>query len=268
MTKFGNITSLGHNLDSDGSCELSGTGDLSSTDPLLGPLQDNGGPTFTHALLPGSPAIDAADDTAAPATDQRGIRRPQGRAGDIGAYEFKPPAFTVNSAGDGKDDDFGDGACDDGTGNCTLRAAIEQANASPGPDVIAFNIPGAGPHTIRPGSALPTITAPVIIDGYTQPGAIPNTNGPGLGSNATLMIELNGTSAGFGADGLSITGGSSIVRGLVINRFRRGIWLPSDNNLVQGSFMGTDVTGTIDRGNSNSGVYIGAASGNVVGGGQ
>lgn len=81
------LSSQGHNLDSDGTCGLSGPGDLSNTDPLLGPLQDNGGPTFTHALLPGSPAIDAGDDTAAPATDQRGIARPQGAASDIGAYE-------------------------------------------------------------------------------------------------------------------------------------------------------------------------------------
>ena len=55
--------------------------------PKLGPLQDNGGPTFTHALLPGSPAIDAGNDAKAPATDQRGVRRPQGAASDIGSFE-------------------------------------------------------------------------------------------------------------------------------------------------------------------------------------
>jgi hypothetical protein len=55
---------------------------------MLGPLADNGGPTQTHALLPGSPAIDAGDNTACPATDQRGVTRPLGAACDIGAYEF------------------------------------------------------------------------------------------------------------------------------------------------------------------------------------
>ena len=55
--------------------------------PLLGPLADNGGPTQTHALLAGSPAIDAGDDTAAPATDQRGVARPQGARSDIGSVE-------------------------------------------------------------------------------------------------------------------------------------------------------------------------------------
>ncbi len=48
----------------------------------------------------------------------------------------------------------------------------------------------SGPHTIQPISTLPTITDPVVIDGYTQPGASPNTDGPGLGLNTVLEIEL------------------------------------------------------------------------------
>jgi hypothetical protein len=83
----GVIISLGHNLDSENTCQFNQTTDLINTDPLLGPLQDNGGPTFTHALLEGSPAIDAGDNNGAPATDQRGITRPQGIYVDIGAYE-------------------------------------------------------------------------------------------------------------------------------------------------------------------------------------
>ncbi|HXF86351.1 MAG TPA: choice-of-anchor Q domain-containing protein [Anaerolineales bacterium] len=63
-----------------------GTGNLDA-DPLLGPLADNGGFTQTMALLPGSPAIDAGDDTNCPATDQRGVTRPQGSHCDMGAYE-------------------------------------------------------------------------------------------------------------------------------------------------------------------------------------
>ncbi len=83
----GFLNSLGHNLDSGNTCGFSAVGDLVNTDPLLGPLQNNGGPTPTRALLTGSPAIDQGDNTSCPATDQRGIPRPQGVACDIGAYE-------------------------------------------------------------------------------------------------------------------------------------------------------------------------------------
>jgi hypothetical protein len=60
----------------------------SFTDPKLGPLADNGGPTLTMSLLPGSPAIDAGNTSLAPATDQRGFPRPAGLAADIGAFEY------------------------------------------------------------------------------------------------------------------------------------------------------------------------------------
>jgi len=63
-------------------------GNNSFPDPKLGSLADNGGPTLTVALLPGSPAIDAGDTAAAPPTDQRGVPRPFGAASDIGAYEY------------------------------------------------------------------------------------------------------------------------------------------------------------------------------------
>ena len=93
----GTFTSLGHNLDSDGTCGLGATGDISNTGPLIGLLQDNFGPTFTHALLAGSPAIDAGDSAACPATDQRGYVRPRGAACDIGAFELQVGAVTVPS---------------------------------------------------------------------------------------------------------------------------------------------------------------------------
>ena len=84
----GTFTSNGNNLASDATCRLTQPSDLSATDPLLGPLAYNGGSTLTHALLPGSPAIDAGSDTGL-ATDQRGVLRPQGDGYDIGAYEVK-----------------------------------------------------------------------------------------------------------------------------------------------------------------------------------
>ncbi|HEY3188624.1 MAG TPA: choice-of-anchor Q domain-containing protein, partial [Solirubrobacteraceae bacterium] len=81
------IESTGNNLDSDDSCFLSAEGDLSGRDPLLAPLADNGGPTETQALLPGSPAIDAGAADGCPQHDQRGTARPQGAGCDIGAFE-------------------------------------------------------------------------------------------------------------------------------------------------------------------------------------
>ncbi len=92
-------TSQGHNLSSaaaDTSCNLTQSTDLTNTDPQLGALANNGGPTETHALLPGSPAIDAGDTNLT--TDQRGEPRPAGAADDIGAYEEQNPlAITLAS---------------------------------------------------------------------------------------------------------------------------------------------------------------------------
>jgi hypothetical protein len=96
----GNFTSNGHNLigNDSGSTGFTAKGDQVGTannliDPRLGALADNGGPTRTHALLAGSPAIDHGDNSAAPATDQRGVARPRDGDGngsrivDIGAFE-------------------------------------------------------------------------------------------------------------------------------------------------------------------------------------
>jgi beta-glucanase (GH16 family) len=80
------LTSGGNNLVQDGSCSPVAS-DLINADAQIGSLANNGGPTLTHALSPGSPAIDAADDAVCPATDQRGVTRPQGARCDIGAYE-------------------------------------------------------------------------------------------------------------------------------------------------------------------------------------
>ena len=169
-------------------------------------------------------------------------------------------------------------------GNCTLREAIIAANtdtavdncpAGSGADTIAFNIPGTGPHTIQPASALPTITDPVTIDGYTQPGASPNTNGPGLGLNTVLIIELDGSNAVSGANGLHITAGNSTVRGLVIIRFviqpgavvGSGIVLGGNgDNVIEGNFIGTDFIGTTAFGNAAVGVLILFSPNNTIGG--
>ncbi|GIK54765.1 MAG: hypothetical protein HND44_04905 [Chloroflexi bacterium] len=78
----GSWTSLGHNLSDDSYCSFTSTGDLQNTPASLAPLGDYGGPTETHALLPGSAAIDSGDNAPCPTTDQRGIPRPFDGDGD------------------------------------------------------------------------------------------------------------------------------------------------------------------------------------------
>ena len=137
---------------------------------------------------------------------------------------------------------------DGGAGS--LRSAITQSNSTPGKEKIVFNIPTSDPgfiggvFRIRPNSVLPTVANPVIIDGYTQPGASPNTLA--VGNGAVLLIELNGINVIQLSNtyGLLITAGNSTVRGLVINRFRHpnpnvndgsGIILQTGNgNVVEG----------------------------------
>jgi predicted outer membrane repeat protein len=89
------ITSLGNNIISDGSCFAGLPSDQKNTDPLLGPLADNGGPTLTFVPQAGSPAINTGSNTGCPATDQRGASRPFGPACDVGAVEYgaNPPSL-------------------------------------------------------------------------------------------------------------------------------------------------------------------------------
>jgi hypothetical protein len=174
--------------------------------------------------------------------------------------------FTVERTVDTPDVNVGDGDCDvtlAATGfQCTLRAAIQEANATPEADLIRFAIldGGTGVQTIEVGKAgfgaLPDITHPVTIDGYTQPGASPNTLA--VGDNAVLKIELNGSNV-QGAEGLDLENNSraSVVKGLVINRFgSSGIFVSTSATVIEGNFIGTDPSGTQDLGNGSHGIEI------------
>jgi Calx-beta domain-containing protein/exosortase sorting signal-containing protein len=133
-------------------------------------------------------------------------------------------------------------------------------------DVINFAIPGAGVHTIALASALPAVIKPVEIDGYTQAGSSVNTNGTSAGSNAVLVIELDMANASLGP-GLTLAGGASVVRGLVVNRaFGVAIALTSDGNFVTGNFIGTNPAGTAGGpGNTGDGIFVNGAN-NTIGG--
>ena len=174
--------------------------------------------------------------------------------------------FTVNSIQD-TGDTTPDGTCD----TCTLREAIQEANANnndPTVDVINFDIPGVGLHTITPGLLLPDITERVTINGYSQPGATANTLK--VGNDAALKIELDGASipAGGGPldSGLKIKAANSTVKGLVISNWENCVFLDTGTtgNQVIGNFIGTDVSGTHP---GNTGVTIQAgADDNIIGG--
>ena len=190
---------------------------------------------------------------------------------------FSEPAeaatFTVNRTGDASDRNINNSVCDVSPtrGNqCTLRAAIQEANDTPGPDVIRFNIGSTSSvKTISPASPLPIITEDVTIDGYTQRGARANTLAEG--NNAVLKVQLNGTNAGD-ANGLMITASNSTIKGLVINRFEaHGVLIfkslsGSVFNKVEGNFIGTNADGTADLGNGVAGVSVGGVSDNTIGG--
>ncbi len=154
------------------------------------------------------------------------------------------------------------------SGPGSLRQAILDANANPGLDTITFDIPGTGVQTISPTSPLPSITDPVVIDGYTQPGASQNTNGPGLGDNAVLLIDLDGSRVGQVVGGLRIDAGASTVRGLAITGFGFGasgsafltgaILLHNQGgNVIEGNFLGTDATGKTAAGNLRGVMVLG-----------
>jgi len=123
-------------------------------------------------------------------------------------------------------------------------------------------------QTIAPASPLPEITGTVTIDGYSQPGASANTLS--TGSDAVLKIQLSPAGVGSGQSGLTITGAGSTVKGLAINRWSGSGVLIRDpgatNNKIEGNYIGTDASGSTALGNSQYGVYIDDADGNVVGG--
>ena len=177
-------------------------------------------------------------------------------------------ALTVNGAGDAPDADPGDGVCDTGTGTCTLRAAIQTSNAVAGADMVAFDLVGAGPHTITPATPLPSITDTITIDGYTQPGSLRNTLA--VGNNADLRIVVSGSTAG-GVAGLDLSGSTgSRVSGLVVNGFSDGFSSGSGivagpQSLIDGNFIGTDVTGAVSQPNFH-GVSLPSVDNVAVGG--
>jgi hypothetical protein len=243
------------------------------------PVTDGGGryqlyaDPGTYTLTPDPPSHSAAtfEAVGCPGTAKAGA------CADVGlvpganlSIDFKTASLVVNSTAVDADPQasLDQRICDttpsQATATCTLPAAIDVANKLGGGS-ITFKIPGGGVPRIVVSKDLANISAPIVIDGTTQPG--------------TSMVELSGAGA---QTGLIIAGGSSTVRGLVINGFCRqlrisGFTSSGENpaaggNVVQGDLLGTDPSGTQARPAHGAcdpgaaGLVIDTSSGNLIGG--
>ena len=167
------------------------------------------------------------------------------------------------------------------TGPGSLGQAIVKANAQPGADRIHFNIPGPGVHKINVGqTALPEVTDTVMIDGYTEPGASPNTLT--VGNDAVILIQIDGgNDAELKRDGIVLMAPGCVIRGLSITGFvgttqkpcepcapvlvgGHAIRLKRVNTTVAGNFIGVLPNGNTMRGNTK-GVLV-EKNGNTIGG--
>ncbi|HLA62878.1 MAG TPA: hypothetical protein VK610_00505, partial [Rhodothermales bacterium] len=170
-----------------------------------------------------------------------------------------PPAddqLVVNDTRDLADPDVDDDRCDvDPVAidrQCTLRAAIETANAREGRDSVAVNIEGAGVHTIALATPLPAVEEPIVLDARTQPGYV-----------STPLVAISGTLP----TALLLSGGESTVRGFAIGGFSAaGISItgPGENR-VEACHLGVDPAGTAALPNA-VGVLVTDSPDNVIGG--
>ncbi|MEN9564194.1 MAG: hypothetical protein RIR73_2438, partial [Chloroflexota bacterium] len=164
-------------------------GNIIGSDPSLGSLADNGGPTQTHALLTSSPALSTGTNTGCPSTDQRGLPRPQLLVCDIGAVESNTQqnsTLVVNTA-----EDSNDGFCDAfvaGITDCTLREAINYANNTAGPWTITF----AADYTITLNDQLATIGM-IIINGNGVSNTIIQANAAPETANRRVFLVNSGS---------------------------------------------------------------------------
>ena len=189
---------------------------------------NNGGVSATSQCLPVGVLLDTAQNLFVSDLNNHRV------------LEYDAPVdFIVNSS-----NDVDDTVCD--ATHCSLREAINAANTAPGFNAIEFSI-GSGLVTIAPASGLPAISGVVNLDGASQPGYA------GLGP----IVEIRGDLAGGGVDGITVSAGSSLLRGLVVNRFTgNGIKLTAaGGNTVVTSGAGRDLTLAVQP-NGGDGVFI------------
>ncbi len=196
----GTFASMGFNLESTNTCHLGAAGDVVNTEPGLGPLQDNGGPTPTQALPAGSPAVDAGSCTDLGGntltTDQRGVARPQPAGGkcDIGAYELVPAAAAAPGAVPGTP-----------TATSSTVAAFS-GSVNPHGQVTTVFFQYGIDSRYRPGGGTAVIydqsTPPQTLPGDSATHAV-SASASGLVPNARYHVRLvarNATGTTFGPD--------------------------------------------------------------------
>lgn len=217
-----------------------------SADPKLAPLFDYGAAIPTHALLEGSPLIDAGFSGTCLGTDARGVARVAASC-DIGAYE-RVINYTVNSAADFPDANLGNGVCATSNGLCTLRAAIGEAAAN------------FGPRTIRVPNGIYTLSGvddqgAMFTVGSGQPRSVTvlgNIDAPGA-----VEFRISGTGSAFALLGPI---GSTNVTNSIPALALMGVSITGANNF----FPGDDVGGAIRVRAGNLLVYRSIMSNNEV----
>ena len=172
--------------------------------------------------------------------------------------------IVVNLEGDADDVDLLDETCDIDAAQpgpqCTLRAAIEEAENQPGANTILFNIPGGGVHTLIPGSVYPVLNQPVSIDATSQPGYV---------DRPLIVIDGSGVPNAYG---LSLRGGSSTVKGLSIVNFKEQIGITGSGggsqNRIGANYIGVRPDGSL--GNMTRQQFgitlVGGSTNNQIGG--
>lgn len=251
-TCTGTVTSLGKNVIT-ANCATGNATDLTTVpgDPKFGALAQNGGFTKSIALLAGNVAIDAANPASCPATDQRNTARPQDgnkdtvAVCDIGAFEVTgTDIFPVNSALDEADVNPGDGICSSASGACTLRAAIQEANAFPGLNTVTLP---AGTFTLTGGS-LP------VTDTMTLTGAGAASSIIEMPSGSAAARRVFQTSATVSIGNVTIRNGNAVNSGSVNETICN-----SDGGAIQvasGSLTLTDAVLSGNRGTYGSALCV------------
>jgi hypothetical protein len=145
------------------------------------------------------------------------------------------------------------------SGPGSLRQAIIEANVTTVADDIRFAIPGSGPHVIEIASSLPTFTQPVTVDGYSQPGASPNTLAADAGGlNSVIAIEIAPPTPATTGRAINLSGPALVtLRGLAIHGFSdAGIVANNGNLRLEGCYLGTRADGSLPERAQREGILL------------